>query len=432
MSFSKKILDIAEKVRPVIVKVVPQSVLSRMKAKVIHSGAKDIESIKFEPFSKDEFPVGVNLIGDIRVDTGLGQSMRYVSNVLEHSDYNHLIYNYYVPPGYNMTDHSCDKWISDKIKYGINIFHINASEMPVGFMALGREFWDKHYNIGFWLWEMQEFPEEWMPSFNLVDELWVPSDYIADCLRKYTDKPIITMPYPVVAPYEESCDRDFFNLPKDKFMFLMMYDGGSGMARKNPLAVIESFKMAFGPERDDVCLVIKLKENSDKDIAYIKENMTGYSNVYFVDKNLSRTEVNSLMKIADVYVSLHRAEGFGLTCAESMVLGTPVIATNYSSNVEFMTDVSVRKTNGLDEDSLACLVDYKLIPLETDIPPYKKGYMWADADVKQASTFMRRLVDDKELYDIMKDNAFRFINTKLSMDKVKDIMNKRISEIMES
>ncbi len=45
----------------------------------------------------------------------------------------------------------------------------------------------------------------------------------------------------------------------------------------------------------------------------------------------------ALMAACDCYVSLHRSEGFGLTLAEAMALGKPVIATGYSGNLEFMT-----------------------------------------------------------------------------------------------
>ena len=121
---------------------------------------------------------------------------------------------------------------------------------------------------------------------------------------------------------DERFSREYFGLPDDKFIFLMMYDGGSCAERKNPGKVIESFKAAFGPEEKDVALVVKLKENSDKDIEDIKNLTRGYDNIYFLDRNMTRTEVNSLIKCVDVYVSLHRAEGFGLTCAEAMVVGT--------------------------------------------------------------------------------------------------------------
>ena len=313
MSISKAILNAGERMRPLLKKCIPQSMLSRIKAGVLNREAENIGSVNIRSFARSENPDGINLIGDIRVDTGLGQSMRYVSEILDNAGIPNLIYNYYVPPGMNMTDHSCDDKIEDCLRYNINIFHINASEMASAYMDLGKEVFDGHYNIGFWLWEMEDFPSEWMPVLNLVDELWVPSDFEQKIFSKLTGKPVVTVPYPVKAPVDERFSREYFGLPDDKFIFLMMYDGGSCAARKNPGKVIESFKAAFSPEEKDVALVVKLKENSDKDIEDIKNLTRGYDNIYFLDRNMTRTEVNSLIKCVDVYVSLHRAEGFGLT-----------------------------------------------------------------------------------------------------------------------
>jgi glycosyltransferase involved in cell wall biosynthesis len=419
MSLSKNILKFAETLRPLLVKVVPQSLLSRVKAGVINREAKSIGNVEIAKFERDAFPAGVNLIGDIRVDTGLGESMRYVSRILDEAGVPNLIYDYVIPPAVHQTDHSCDDKIAENIKYGINIFHINASEMSVAFMDLGKEFFDNHYNIGFWLWEVEDFPQEWMPAFNLIDELWVPSDFEREIFEKITDKPVYTVPYPVADVIEEKYNKDraYFNLPSDKFLFLMMYDSGSGAARKNPGKIIESFKMAFTPDEQGVGLVVKLKENSDADIDYVKSLTKDYENIYFLDVNMSRDEVNSLISCVDVFVSLHRAEGFGLVAAEAMALGTPVIATAWSATTQFM-----------DEKS-ACMVDYELVELESDYPPFKKGYRWAEADSTKASEYMRKLFDDREFYDIMKCNAQNKVHEKLSMKQATSAARGRYTDI---
>jgi glycosyltransferase involved in cell wall biosynthesis len=427
---SKNILKFAEMLRPLLVRVVPQSLLSRVKAGVINREAKSIGNVEIAKFDRTAFPAGVNLIGDIRVDTGLGESMRYVSRILDEAGVPNLIYDYVVPPAIHQTDHSCDDKIAENIKYGVNIFHINASEMSVAFMDLGKEFFDNHYNIGFWLWEVEDFPQEWMSAFNLIDELWVPSDFEREIFEKITDKPVYTVPYPVADVLDEKCKtesnqidneklyyRKYFNLPQDKFLFLMMYDSGSGAARKNPGKIIESFKKAFAPDENGVGLVVKLKENSGADIDYVKSLTKDYDNIYFLDVNMSRDEVNSLISCVDVYVSLHRAEGFGLVAAEAMALGTPVIATAWSATTQFMDETS------------ACMVDYEMVELEHDYPPFKKGYRWAEADSTKASEYMRKLFDDREFYDIMKRNAQDKVHEKLSMKQATSAVHGRFTDI---
>ena len=132
---------------------------------------------------------------------------------------------------------------------------------------------------------------------------------------------------------------------------------------------------------------------------------------------LTKIEVNSLLRDVDVFVSLHRAEGFGLGMAEAMLNGTPCIATNWSANTEFM-----------DEKS-ACMVDYQLIELTEDIGPFKAGNRWADADVAQAAEYMKRLYADKAFYDIIKNNALSHINEVLSEERITVMMRERVEAI---
>jgi glycosyltransferase involved in cell wall biosynthesis len=99
---------------------------------------------------------------------------------------------------------------------------------------------------------------------------------------------------------------------------------------------------------------------------------------------LTRQEKQDLMKAADCYVSLHRAEGFGLTLAEAMMYGKPVVGTGYSGNVDFMSD----------EDSY--LVPYRVITIKKTHGPYKAGYHWADPDVDSACDMMRYIESNRE------------------------------------
>src|SRR5262249_46259940 len=92
---------------------------------------------------------------------------------------------------------------------------------------------------------------------------------------------------------------------------------------------------------------------------------------------MSREEVYALLNACDCYVSLHRSEGFGLTMAEAMLLGKPVIATGYSGNLDFMTP-----TNSL-------LVGYDRVPITRELPIYRKGPVWAEPSVDEAARAMR-------------------------------------------
>ena len=51
-------------------------------------------------------------------------------------------------------------------------------------MDVGKNQWDTRYNIGYWLWELEEFPKEWLPAFHLLDEVWTPSEFYFAKLKK--------------------------------------------------------------------------------------------------------------------------------------------------------------------------------------------------------------------------------------------------------
>ena len=90
----------------------------------------------------------------------------------------------------------------------------------------------------------------------------------------------------------------------------------------------------------------------------------------------------ALTAAADCYVSLHRAEGYGLTLAEAMAAGRPVIATGYSGNLEFMTA------------DTAVLIPYELEQVPYGCDPYPPSARWAEPDIDAAADAMRRMASD--------------------------------------
>lgn len=417
MNVAGIILKLTSGLRPVLTKLVPMDILRKIKKRLVVRNDRKLAKVVLKPFEADKYPKGVNLFGNIRLDSGLGQSMRLVANTLEHSDVDFTILEHHINENFSMNDKSYDHKISDDPIYGVNIFHINPHEFSTAFGQLGQTMWDYHYNIGYWLWELEEFPDEWVPCINVLDEIWTPAEFISEAIRKKTNKPVITVPYLVEAPVDAKFDREHFGLPEDKYLYLMVYDNGSMMERKNPQSVLAAFKKAFNRDKTDVGLVIKISGKSDADVAEIRKYLDGYENVYFITETLSKIEINSLISAVDVVVSLHRAEGFGLVLAEAMLNKTPTIATNWSANTEFMNS------------DVACMVDYDLVELDHQIGPYPRGARWAEADICHAAEYMVKLYEDRAFAATMAEKACDYICTKLGKDATVTIIENRIKEI---
>lgn len=330
---------------------------------------------------------GVNYLGYLHSEKGMGEACRANLRALTVGGVPHVANNW-TDPGSPNTLRDVANIATDN-PYPINIVHLNADTTPI-FRGTMPHYAAERRNIGYWTWELEWFPEEWRHFAATYDEIWVPTTFVRDAVASRTDKPVRVVPHPVsLRSTTPKYSREEFHLPKAPYLFLFMFDFQSSIDRKNPMAVIRAFRQAFGGRRD-VGLVLKMLPHASvatADRAEVLQAAAGRANIHFVTGALDRERVTDLMRLCDAYVSLHRSEGFGLTLAEAMALGKPVIATGYSGNLDFMND-----NNSL-------LVRHTLIPLERDFGPYRKGKLWADASVDHAAELMDRLVADRALGD---------------------------------
>jgi glycosyltransferase involved in cell wall biosynthesis len=197
--------------------------------------------------------------------------------------------------------------------------------------------------------------------------------------------PVRAVPYSIVLPQALPANSpELVGFPKNKFVFLFIFDLASYAARKNPRGVIRAFQKAF--RRDDEALLILKCAHSASDPVGLREMQDAArdANILITDAVLGRAQVGALLDAADCYVSLHRAEGFGLTMAEAMLRGKPVIATGYSGNLDFMNA----------ENSY--LVNYQLTPIGQPYGPYQKDFVWAAPDIEHAAELMRYVFENRD------------------------------------
>lgn len=367
--------------------LLPETVANRLGEKVSGLIAlkywRTLQKTALGPPRQGLSTAGANIIGYVSAERSMGESCRLLMNGFREADIPHSLIDV-IPGSFEARGPAGAPQTEIYLKYDINIFNINPPEIPYILNTLRRSIWDGRYNIAFWLWELEEFPKQWHPVFKLFNEIWTPSEFVSASIRKSAGLPVFTIPYGIAPPYDNAYDRDYFKLPKDKFLFLTAADGLSIVERKNPLGAVRAYTKAFAPDDDRVGLVVKTINTAESVMEEMRALLHGYPNIYFFTKTMDKTQVNSLIRCVDAFVSLHRAEGFGLMLAEAMYLGTATIATNWSANTEFMNR------------DVACLVDYKLVQIGRNLGPYHKKQRWAEPDLDQAAAYMKRLVNDQD------------------------------------
>lgn len=360
---------------------------------------------------------GVNLIGYIRAEMGVGQAARGLARAMDAIGIPFTVIDYEHGNPARKGDSTWSHKIVERPVYALNILNVNADLTPEARERLGPGVFEGRYTIGYWVWELPEFPDRWLSSFDHVHEVWVPSEFVRQAVARKSRVPVVRVPYAVEKSTGPFLERPYFKLPEGRFLFLTMYDTYSVRKRKNPEGAIAAFREAFAPDNENVGLILKVNNYVEAEGEKLRELIGDRRNIYLIDRTLSRYEVDSLMACCDCFVSLHRSEGFGLPIAETMALGKAVIVTQWSGNVDFT-----------DESCAAC-VDYRIQPLGEDYGPYEARQQWAEPNIETAARWMRDLSDDSALARRLGAAGERKISETLSDKSVGDIIRARLGQI---
>lgn len=276
--------------------------------------------------------------------------------------------------------------VRDSIGFENVLSCVNADILPQVSADLGlSRLRGRH--IGLWFWELDTFPPAYWRAFDHVHEVWVASEFTRSAIQAATSKPVRTMTLPIEPPLRPTrFTRRSLGLPNDSFLFLTNFDYYSVYERKNPIGVIKAYSDAFGPD-DGATLVVKSINGRDRplDREHVRSFARGRPDILFLDDYVSAFEMRAMIELSDCFVSLHRAEGYGLNLADAFAVGTPAIATGYSGNLAFMTDLN------------SILVGYKPVEVGPNAAPYDPIAQWADPDLHAAAAAMRAVFDDRAI-----------------------------------
>ncbi len=325
---------------------------------------------------------GVNLVGYGGLVNGVGEASDLVGQLLREAQVAVRDFPYRLSGG---TGPAAAAPVGRAL-YPVSIAALNCADHMVGSGVYPRVFSPRRHRIGVWHWEVDVVPR-WHRLARLVtDQVWTTSEYQREIMMAAFGLPVEVLPLPVELPAanEQAVAEIRARLPHpEAFLFGFQFDWNSSRKRKNPDGVLEAYLRAFPQPRADVGLLLKTINGHTHTAALgqLRQRCAERPDIIVIDEFWPR-EVNAcLSRALDCYVSLHRAEGFGLTIAKAMAAGKPVIATGFSGNVDFMPA------------GTALLVPWQRVQVGPDLV-YPAEATWADPDLDVAADMLRSVVGE--------------------------------------
>lgn len=259
---------------------------------------------------------------------------------------------------------------------GTVIIHANPPQFQLALLRLGKDFLHNKRILGYWAWEVETLPSIWVQALRLLDGVEVPSRFVQNAIKRHTARPVRVVPHEIISP----------SLRKTTFMedgilrCLYSFDVSSGLNRKNPEAALRAFAEAFPQGGAELTFKVSGATAAPAAMEALRERCRSVPHVHIITDILDRDALSRLYCRHDVYLSLHRSEGYGLTIREAMLHGLHVVATGWSGNMDFM------------DGELSHPVPFTLVPLKEKQGPLKglKG-QWAEADTAAAAAILRKL-----------------------------------------
>lgn len=308
----------------------------------------------------------------------------------------------------------------------VTLFHLNAESIPQALLATRSKRVADSYKIGFLLWELEELPQAHMLGVELLDEIWVPSEFVREAYAKHCTCPVLNMGKGIELPDSVTpLERARLGIAEDSFCFLLCCDLGAGLARKNFLAAVRAFQAAFPSAHERVNLIIKTTDyakiewgDCEAQLREIRKIAQFDERIRIIAETVRFETLLALIATCDCLVSPHRAEGFGYFPAYALALSRPVIGTDYSGTRDFC-----------DEET-AYPVRWSPSPIEEGQFLFcPEGSFWAEIDEKHLAERMREVVADPAEARRRAAQGAERMRTLYSMEKLVARYRRRLFEL---
>lgn len=364
---------------------------------------------------------GILFVGYVEAGLGLGESLRGLIAAAAARDLQFGIYPFRI----GVETRILEPFMPDKYdkshRYDLNIIEVAADQVPTVFSSLDPRLYAGNYNVLRTYWELPRAPAAWVPMLRGIDEIWVPNEFVRNAFREiFPGAIIIVQPCVVIDETAVYPNRTKLGLDDRRFYYLFSFDYYSHPDRKNPLGVLKAFQDAFRKGDENVGLIIK-SIGAPAHYPEIKQKMQAAMEadprIKLFDRSMTRREVFGLLQSCDCYVSLHRAEGFGLGMVEAMNFGKPVIATDFSGSTDFFSEQT------------GFPVSYKLRPIQPNEYVWTEGQSWAEPNHQKAIELLKLVFENPHLGKKKGDNARTFVRQRYGKDAVGAVIEARTAEI---
>ncbi|QNI96563.1 glycosyltransferase [Synechococcus sp. RS9902] len=375
-------------------------------------------------------PFGVNLIGHAFEVFGIGEDIRMAARALESAGVPCCVIHYPAGNGAACIDLSLEHLVCSDPNCGPYAFNLVCMAAPIQarwLLEMGFDQLYERYTIASWPWETRQWPGVWEPLFDVVDEVWPSSTFTAHALQEpaaMAGVPMRVMPMAAeisdpehfCSPTTRQATRDHLGLPSDALVFVYSFDLNSTAIRKNPMAALQAFQQAFPlpqllssqgrfpnthPLSERVVLLIKTfpPRNFDPEWNWLQLRAQEDHRIHLLEAHLDRNALLATFGCCDVFLSLHRSEGFGRGLAEALQLGLDVIATDYGGHTDFC--------NGPLSHPVRCLE----VPIPHDTYPFADGHYWGDPDLDHAVQLMQDVAERRINLAVNSNNYYANITS---------------------